>query len=195
MGFSEISDSHLALELKSLFLYGFLDVYCDSQELTIMQKVVIIYDSETGNTELMAKAVAEGVCSVEGVEVDLHKIGTRFPISILDGADAIIVGSPTRYGSITEELRFFFDNLGYLKRAKHINTEVMKGAAFGSYGWDGGWNTERIEQELKVLGVRIIAPAVSAADQGGAFQMKIHKDDLEKCRELGRTVAKAVAKG
>jgi NAD(P)H dehydrogenase (quinone) len=158
-------------------------------------KVVIIYDSKTGNTELMAKAVAQGLCDVEGVEADLHKLGTKFPMSILEDADAIIVGSPTIYGNITDELAFFFTNLGYLKSAKHVNTEGIKGAAFASYGWDGGWVTERIERELKALGVKLVAPSVSAVDQGGVMGVRIHPDDLEKCRKLGRAMAEAVVKG
>ncbi|NQT09319.1 flavodoxin domain-containing protein, partial [Candidatus Bathyarchaeota archaeon] len=36
-------------------------------------KVIVVYDSQTGNTEKMAKAVAEGVGSV--VEVDIKKVG------------------------------------------------------------------------------------------------------------------------
>jgi len=159
----------------------------------MMSKVVIIYDSKTGNTELMAKAIAQGLCDVEGVEADLYKLGTKFPMGILEDADAIVVGSPTIYGNITNELAFFFENLGYLKSAKHVNTEGIKGAAFASYGWDGGWVTERIENELKALGVKLVAPSVSAVDQGGVMGMKIHTDDLEKCRQLGKAVGKAVA--
>ena len=159
-----------------------------------MAKVIIIYDSKTGNTELMANAVAEGAKSVKGVDVQMQKIGTKFPVSILNDADAIVVGSPTIYGNITHELIEFFENIKYLVGAKHINLKGKRGAAFGSYGWDGGWNTERIVDELKALGVQIVAPTISAVDQGGVMQMKIHKDDLAKCRELGRAVAKAVAK-
>ncbi len=159
-----------------------------------MAKVIIIYDSQTGNTELMANAVAEGARSVKGVEVELRKIGTRFPTSILKGADAMIIGSPTIYGNISRELAEFFGNAGYLTEAKHLNLKGKKGAAFGSYGWDRGWNTGRIEEELKALGVELVAPAVSAADQSGLSPMKIHIDDLKKCRELGKTVAEAIAR-
>jgi len=159
-----------------------------------MAKVLIIYDSKTGNTELMANAVAEGVKSIKGMEIQVQKIGTKFPISILNDSDAVIVGSPTIYGNITHEIFEFFANVKYLVEAKRLKLKGKKGAAFGSYGWDGGWNTERIEQELKALGVDLVAPAVSAADQGGVMKMKIHKDDLAKCRELGKAVAQAVAK-
>jgi flavodoxin I len=158
-----------------------------------MAKVVIVYDSKTGNTELMASAVAEGANSVKGVKTELRKIGVKFPISTLKDADAVVIGSPTLYGNITHEVQELLANLGHLQQSKRIVLKGKKGAAFGSYGWDGGWNTERIEDELKKLGVQLVAPSVSAADQGNVMQMKIHKDDLAKCRELGTAVAKAVA--
>jgi len=158
-----------------------------------MPKVVIVYDSKTGNTELMANAVAEGANSVKGVKTELRKIGAKFPINTLKDADAVVIGSPTMYGNITHEVQEFLANLEYLQQSKRIILKGKKGAAFGSYGWDGGWNTERIEDILKKLGVQLVAPSVSAADQGNVMQMKIHKDDLAKCRELGTAVAKAVA--
>ena len=104
-----------------------------------MAKVFIIYDSKTGNTELMANAMTEGVRSAKGVEAQLFKIGTKCPISILKDADAIIIGSPTIYGNITHEVREFLIDLNYLQTAKCLILKGKKGAAFGSYGWDGGW--------------------------------------------------------
>ena len=157
-----------------------------------MPELVIVYDSTTGNTELMAKAVDQGACGIEGVTANIHKLGTKFPISTLEKAAAIIVGSPTVYGGVSEGVAFFFNNLGYLERANLVDTGKMKGAAFASYGWDGGWVVGRIEMELKALGVKIVAPAVSAVDQGGVMGAKIHRDDLEKCQVLGRAVAEAI---
>jgi flavorubredoxin len=158
-----------------------------------MAKVIIIYDSGTGNTELMVNAVAEGARSVKNVEVQLHKIGTRFSIHILKDADGVIIGSPTIYGNMTHRLVEFFNTLRYLRTVGRIILNGKKGAAFGSYGWDRGWSTERIEQELKALGVELVAPAVSASEQGTYSPMKIDTGDLDKCRELGKAVAKAVA--
>lgn len=159
-----------------------------------MAKVVIVYDSKTGNTELMAQTVAEGAKSVKGTVVQTQKLGTKFPIDTLKDADAIVVGSPTIYGNITHELTEFFQTLNYLQTVKHVVIKGKKGAAFGSYGWDGGWNTQRIEEELKSLGVQLVADTVSAADQGGVMQTKIGKDELAKCRILGQVVATAVTK-
>jgi flavorubredoxin len=159
-----------------------------------MAKVVVVYDSITGNTELMAQAVAEGAKSVEGTAVLVQKLGTRWPVSLLKDADAVIVGSPTRYGNITREVTDFFQTMNYLQESERIVLKGKKGAAFGSYGWDGGWNTSHIEDELKGLGVKLAATAVSAVDQLGAMKEKISKADLEKCRELGKKVANAAIK-
>jgi flavorubredoxin len=159
-----------------------------------MTKVVVIYDSKTGNTELMAQAVAEGAKSVEGTTVLVQKMGTKWPVSILKDADAVIVGSPTRYGSVTQELTEFFQTMNYLQKSDRVVLKGKKGAAFGSYGWDGGWNTTQIEDELKGLGVKLVVAAVSAADQGGVMQEKISKADLARCRELGKKVASAATK-
>lgn len=158
-----------------------------------MPKLIIIYESNTGNTELMTNAVAEGARSVQDVQVEVRKIGTRFSISVLRGADAVIIGSPTIYGSISRGLVEFFSTLNHLQAANHIALKRKKGAAFGSYGWDRGWSTERLEMELTALGVDIAAPGVSAREQGTYGPVKTDADDLNKCRELGKAVAEAVA--
>jgi len=159
-----------------------------------MTKLVVIYDSKTGNTELMAQAVAEGAKSVEGTTVLVQKLGTKWPVSTLKDADAVIVGSPTRYGSVTTELTEFFQTMNYLQKSDRVVLKGKNAAAFGSYGWDGGWNTAQIEDELKGLGVKLVAEAVSAPDMGGVMQEKISKADLARCRELGKKVASEATK-
>ncbi|MCJ7610024.1 flavodoxin domain-containing protein [Candidatus Bathyarchaeota archaeon] len=158
-----------------------------------MVKLVIIYDSNTGNTELMTNAVAEGARNVQNVQVEVRKIGTRFSISILKDADAVIFGSPTIYGGISRSLVEFFSALNHLQAANHVNLKGKKGAAFGSYGWDRGWSTQRLERELQALGVNIVAPGVSAREQGAYGPIKTDADDLNKCRDLGKALAEAVA--
>ncbi|MDQ1278834.1 MAG: hypothetical protein QG670_94, partial [Thermoproteota archaeon] len=58
-----------------------------------MARVLIVYDSKTGHTEAMAKAIAEGARTTN-VSVDLKKLGDPFPKTLLDSADAILIGSP-----------------------------------------------------------------------------------------------------
>ena len=154
-----------------------------------MPKVVVIYDSQTGNTEKMAKAVVDGVRMVEMVEVELLKVGTPFSISKLKNANAIILGSPSRYGSITAEMKEFLEAVKEHKDSKKLEFSRKVGGVFGSYAWDGGWVTDKLEADVKALGIRIVTSAVSAVDQMGVMGTRIDEASLKRCRELGRFVA------
>ena len=159
-----------------------------------MPKVVVIYDSESGNTEKMAKAVAEGASSVEGVESELHKVGTPFPISLLDKADAIIVGSPSIYGLPTPEMRAFLDSAKEQKATKKLKLKNKIGGVFGSYAWDGGYVVNWLSEAMQALGVKMVPQMVSAVDRMGLMQTRIDEKALQKCRDLGRAVAEELAK-
>ncbi|MDQ1280915.1 MAG: flavodoxin [Thermoproteota archaeon] len=152
-----------------------------------MAKVLIIYDSVTGHTEAMAKAVAEGARTVKKVNVDLKKIGTPFPLTILDAADAIIIGSPSRYSHETEVVRYFLKAVADYNKAGRLKLEGKIGAVFGSYGWDGGWNIEMLENNLTELGMKIGGSTVLAVN---APTEKV----LDACRQLGKTIADKIAK-
>ena len=154
-----------------------------------MSKILVIYDSLTGNTEKMAQAVIEGINLVKGVESEIIKVGTPFSISKLTLADAIIFGSPTRYGNVTSEMNAFLDAVKELKQAKKLEIAGKMGGAFGSYVWDGGWVTYKLEADMKELGINIVASAVSAVDSMGAMRDRISDEWLQKCRELGKTIA------
>ena len=48
---------------------------------------------------------------------------------------------------------------------------------------------EKLCEEMKALGIRIVSPIVSAVDRTGEIGIRIDKESLQRCRELGRTVA------
>jgi NAD(P)H dehydrogenase (quinone) len=98
-----------------------------------MAKVLVVYYSMYGHIERMAEAVAEGVRTVEGMEVVVKrvpeiipedraramgvKLDQKAPIATteeLPGYDAIIFGSPTRFGNMTAQMRNFLDQTGKL---------------------------------------------------------------------------------
>jgi len=156
-----------------------------------MSKVIVIYDSRTGFTERMAKTVVEGAEKVRGVEVKLLKVGTPFSISELDTADAIILGSPTIYGSVTPEMGIFLECVRAHKQSKRLKLSGKIGGVFGSYGWDGGWVIEKLGADIKALGIKVVAPAVSLAHEMYE-EIRIDEEALKRCRELGRAVAEKV---
>src|SRR3546814_17497070 len=100
-------------------------------EAMIMAKVLVLYYSTYGHVETMAEAVAEGVRSVPGAEVTLRrvpelmprevaekagvKLDQKAPIATVDelpGYDAIIFGTPTRFGNMASQMRNFLDTTG-----------------------------------------------------------------------------------
>jgi len=159
-----------------------------------MPKIVVIYDSRSGNTEKMANAVVEGARAVKGVDVELHKVGTRFPISSLDKADAIILGSPTIYGNPTPEMRAFLTSASDLKKSGKLLLKNKIGGVFGSYGWDGGWVVDALADIMKNLTIKVVPPVVSAVDQMGGMGVRISEENISKCRDLGKAVAEKLIK-
>jgi flavorubredoxin len=157
-----------------------------------MSKIIVIYDSKTGFTEAMAKIIIEGVTSVSGVSAESYKVGSPFSISNINEADAIILGSPTRYGSVTQEMRAFLDSLKDLIESKHISVLGKIGGVFGSYEWDGGWVVEKITAELEKLGIGVVA-AVSLADGlSGRQRTGLDEAYRKQCFNLGKTVAEKI---
>ena len=96
----------------------------------VMLKVLIFYFSRTGNTEKMAKAVAEGARTVEGVEAEIKYQTTPEEFA---GFDAIIIGTPTYHHDMSADMK----NLLEETAIKNIKLEDKIGATFGSYGWSG----------------------------------------------------------
>jgi flavorubredoxin len=152
-----------------------------------MSKIVILYDTLSGTTELLVKAVIEGLGNIQEIDLQLLKVGTKFSISALADIDVIIVGSPSVYGDMTPQLRALFTNLQDLIESQKINLRGVKGAVFGSYEWDGGWHVERIEELLVGFGVKLVAPPLAIVDHGG--RLRIHPRDIEQCRDLGKIIA------
>ncbi|MGB9853379.1 MAG: flavodoxin family protein, partial [Candidatus Bathyarchaeales archaeon] len=94
-----------------------------------MAKILVVYDSKTGNTEKMAFAVAEGAKQVGGVEVVVKKVD-QTSLEDLIGADGIIIGSPTHFGQMSSKLKALIDESVKI----HEKLEGKVGAAFTSSG-------------------------------------------------------------
>lgn len=109
-----------------------------------MARILVLYYSSYGHIETMAKAVAEGVGSVAGATVSLKRVpetiaperakaaGIKLdqdaPVATIDELadyDAIIFGTPTRFGNMAAQMRNFLDQTGGL---------WMKGALVGKIG-------------------------------------------------------------
>jgi NAD(P)H dehydrogenase (quinone) len=98
-----------------------------------MAKVLVLYYSMYGHVERMAEAVAEGARSVVSTEVDIKRVPELMPRDVaekakakldqaapvaapadLENYDAIIFGTPTRFGNMAAQMRNFLDQTGSL---------------------------------------------------------------------------------
>ena len=98
-----------------------------------MTKVLVLYYSSYGHIEAMAEAVAEGARSVGGTTVDIKRVPELVPDEVAAAAhikvdqaapiatpdelanyDAIIFGTPTRFGNMAAQMRNFLDQTGGL---------------------------------------------------------------------------------
>lgn len=137
-----------------------------------MSKMAVIYWSQTGNTEAMANAIAEGAKSA-GAEVSLLRVSEASAADV-KACDLLALGCPAMGAEVLEEDEFepFFSGIEGELSGKKV-------ALFGSYGWgDGQWMRDwwdRAERDgAKLYGGEGLIVNETPDDTG-----------LEQCRSLG----------
>jgi len=173
--FKVIAPDHGPIWRKDLS--GILADYRMWAEQKPRNKAVVVYGTMWHSTEMMARAISEGLAS-GGTEVKLMSVDvchrSDVVYEILD-AGALIAGSPTLNNHMLPQMA---DVLTYLKGLKPAN---LIGTAFGSYGWSG----ESVRQIQDILAEMKVAPAGEAVRTrhvpGG--------DVLQQCFDLGRQIS------
>ena len=121
-------------------------------------KIMIVYHSSYGHVETMAYAMATGARAVEGAEVQVRRVPELMPDDTmrasgmkveqpaqilspndLADSDAIIFGTPTRFGNMSSQMRNFLDQTGGLWAQGALIGKV--GSVFTSTGTGGGNET------------------------------------------------------
>ena len=101
-----------------------------------MAKVLVLYYSMYGHIETMARAVAEGASKVDGAEVVVKRVPETMPPQLLADYDAIIFGTPTRFGNMSGQMRTFLDQTGGLWASGALYGKLA--SVFSSTGTGGG---------------------------------------------------------
>lgn len=119
-----------------------------------MTRVLVLYYSSYGHIRQMAEAEADGARSVAGVQVDLRRIPETVPqpvreaagyiaddtpeatVAMLPDYDAIIFGTPTRFGTMAAQMKQFLDMAGGLWAQNALVGKL--GAVFTSTGSQHG---------------------------------------------------------
>ncbi|MDR1443522.1 MAG: flavodoxin [Treponema sp.] len=141
-----------------------------------MKKILIAYWSGTGNTELMAKRVAQGVTDAGG-EALLKNAAETTPALVKEAA-ALAFGCPAMGAEVLEEgeMEPLIAALGSAEAgAKALGL-------FGSYDWgDGQWMRDWVDR-MKSLGAQVDGEGIIA-------RLEPDDDSLTRCYELGKRLA------
>ena len=143
-------------------------------------KLLILYYSQTGNTEKMVRAVEEGAKSVAGVNVEVKYFARPEELAEADG---IILGMPTYHHDMSIDIKRLLEEVA----VKGINLKGKVGAAFGSYGWSGEAPRMLLEVMKNKFEMETIEPPLLA-------KYNPNEKSLEECRKLGKTVAERIVK-
>ncbi|HEY0525122.1 MAG TPA: NAD(P)H:quinone oxidoreductase [Stellaceae bacterium] len=197
-----------------------------------MTKVLVLYYSTYGHIETMAQAVAEGARSVAGTTVDVKRVPELMPEEVarkagakldqpapiakvddLPGYDAIIFGTPTRFGNMASQMRNFLDQTGGLWMSGALIGKV--GSVFASTASQHGgqettitsFHTTLLHQGMVIVGVPYAEPGltnmseVSGGTPYGATTLagadgsrRPSENELKIARYQGKHVAEIAAK-
>ena len=155
----------------------------ETKEENQLAKVIVTYESKYGNTKLVAETIVEGMSEVEGIEAVLSEL-KEVDLNKIPDCDAILVGSPNRFGGPTRGVKKFIDKLGKL------NLEGKPVAVFDTYlGKDFEKAVKKMEKRIseKVPGLKQIAPGLSIKVQG--MKGPIVEGELPKCKDFGKKIA------
>ena len=196
-----------------------------------MTKILVLYYSTYGHVETLASTIAEGARTVDGVEVTVKRVPETMPPevakqygAILDQSapvaspqelgdyDAILFGTPTRFGNMAAQMRNFLDQTGGLWMKGALVGKV--GSVFTSTGTGGGnestiisFVTTLMHQGMIYVGLPYSCPeladisevkggspwgAATIAGADGSRQPSVK--ELAQARFQGRHVASIAAK-
>ncbi len=145
-----------------------------------MKTILIAYHSQSGNTQKMAETVADGAGEIEGVRVVLKKAWDTTESDLID-CDGLIIGSPEYFGTMAGAVKDLFDRT-YEKLRGHKRIFRKPYAVFVSAGNDGQGALTQIEKIG--LGFQFKKVQETVVVQGPVTEAV-----LERCKDLGRTMA------
>lgn len=141
-----------------------------------MKKIRVIYWTQSGNTQIMAQAVAKGITEA-GAEACVYEVCDADAKEVL-GENAFALGCPAMGAEELEETEMepFVETLEKGVSDKRI-------LLFGSYGWgDGEWMRNWV-QRMKEAGAEVVE------DEGIICMGEPDSDIINRCVELGRVLA------
>ncbi len=163
-----------------------------------MNRILVLYDSKTGNTAQMARLVAEGAASIADTEVRVRSVDEATPEDV-HWCEGLAVGSPTNMGVLSWKMKRFWDDV----MGEHwMKLDGKIACAFSSAGgWGGGMElacqsilTVLLNFGFLVFGVTDYATKLHTAHYGAVTARAPRTGDAQAaCRLLGRRLAEWTA--
>lgn len=161
-----------------------------------MKKLLIVYQSLTGGTAQMAGAAAAGAATAPGVAVELVTATQAMPERVL-AADGYLFACPENLAAMAGLMKDFFD------RCYYPALERLNGRPYATLicaGSDGSNAARQIERIATGWRLHEIAPALIVCTHAQTPERilapkQIGAADLERCRELGATLATGLELG
>jgi multimeric flavodoxin WrbA len=152
----------------------------------MQRHLLIVYHSQSGNTETMARAARDGATAdlVEQIEVRLLRAAAAGPNDLL-WAHGLLLGTPENFGYMSGGLKDFFDRTFYPVEGR---IQALPYAVFISAGNDGSGALKAIRRIANGYPLREVQEPVIAR---GA----VRPEDLDRCRELGLALAAGLEAG
>jgi len=143
-----------------------------------MKKVLIVYHSQSGNTEAMAKAVSEGALGAGATVVLKRAVDAN--VEDMMNCDIVAIGTPSYFGYMAGMVKDFFDRVWASIRDKVGNKPYV---VFGSKGGGGAQAIDSVERICDGL-------KLSKAFEGILATRKPTEEVMAECRELGKRIAR-----
>lgn len=149
-----------------------------------MIRLLVLYQSQSGNTQALAQAVYEGASLETEIETVVKRVQDAGLRDLL-AADALLLGCPENFGFMAGAMKDFFDRTFYPSQQQILRLPY---ALFISAGNDGSGAIRQIERILVGYPMKKIAEPVLCVGPAQA-------DDLQACRDLGQAAAAGLSMG
>ena len=150
-------------------------------------RVLIVYYTKYGNTEKVAKLIAEGISSIDGNEVIINNI-KDINLGKEDSYDLILIGSPVHFGKHVGSVKKFINKLPKFQlkaNAYSIFDTYMEGDTEKEGVCSYNIMLDKIEKQIseKLPNLKKISPGLSIKVEG--MKGPIINDELPKCKDFG----------
>jgi len=150
------------------------------------RKVLILYYSGSGNTQRMAKAIAEAM-KLSAVNVTIEDVG-KFDISLLPKYDGIVLGSPTYFSNVAWQVKKVIDESIVHYSARKLKRKVAGIFTSAGTSRDGKDCLKMLEVALGLHHGMKVVEGILRVD--GENDKEVEK----RCQEYGKKLVKEIEK-